>query len=136
MALGEVVAEDKGQVTGMRVLSTDESGTEIEVSLSSAGTICGVASTSMWTYTQVIRPDGSIRGSGRGITTTSEGDVIHLIGNGSGKAAAPGETTEFRVFIQPYSASQKYCEFNTIGWVGEFAVAGDGTTVGTFWAWK
>ena len=42
MALGELVLEDSGQITGIRVLSTDASGTTLELSLQLSGTIRGV----------------------------------------------------------------------------------------------
>ncbi|HBD83037.1 MAG TPA: hypothetical protein DC056_03400, partial [Dehalococcoidia bacterium] len=87
MALGDLVLEETGQVTGIRVLSTDASGTKLEVSLQTTGTIRGVAESTLWTYTQLIRPDGSILGGGQGVMTTEDGDVISLVGNGSGQAA-------------------------------------------------
>ena len=136
MALGDLVLEEVGQVTGIRVLSTNESGSELEINLQSSGTIKGVEGQSMWTYTQQIRPDGSITGAGQGICTTVNGDVIHLTGHGSGQAPAPGGTTEFKVFIQPYSTSADFADLNTIGLVGEYTVNGDGTTVAKFWEWK
>ena len=42
MALGELVLEDSGQITGIRVLSTDASGTTLELNLQLSGTIRGV----------------------------------------------------------------------------------------------
>ena len=51
MALGELALDETGQITGTRVLSTDASGTNVEISLATTGTIRGVAETCMWTYT-------------------------------------------------------------------------------------
>ena len=80
MALGDLVLEDNGQVTGIVVLSTDSSGTTLELSLTLNGTIRGIAHTTMWTYTTTTRADGSMYGQGNGVLTTVNGDVIHLIG--------------------------------------------------------
>ena len=136
MALGDLVLEETGQVTGIRVLSTDASGTKLEVSLQTTGTIRGVAESTLWTYTQLIRPDGSILGGGQGVMTTEDGNVISLVGNGSGQAAPPGGTIEFRVFVHPYSTSPKYSDLNSIGLVGEYDVAADGSAASKFWEWK
>ena len=136
MALGDLVLEETGQVTGIRVLSTDASGTKLEVSLQTTGTIRGVAESTLWTYTQLIRPDGSILGGGQGVMTTEDGDVISLVGNGSGQAAPPGGTIEFRVFVHPYSTSPTYSDLNSIGLVGEYDVAADGSAASKFWEWK
>jgi len=136
MALGDLVLEETGNVTGIRVLSSDASGINLEINLQTSGTVRGVAETTLWTYTQLTRPDGSILGGGTGVMTTQDGDVIHLRGNGSGEAGAPGGTTKFRVMIHPYSASPKYADMNTIGWVGNYDVNADGSATSQFWEWK
>ena len=53
MALGELVLEDSGQITGIRVLSTDASGTTLELNLQLSGTIRGVGENTLWTYTML-----------------------------------------------------------------------------------
>ena len=136
MALGDLVLDETGQVTGTRVLSTDASGTNLETSLQLSGTIRGVAETTLWTYTTLIRPDGSFYGSGRGVMTTQDGDVLHLIGHGSGQAAPPGGTTKFRTMLHSHTASAKYADLNTIGLAGEYEVAPDGSAVNKCWEWK
>ena len=136
MPLGDLVLDETGTVTGIRVLSTDASGTTLEVSLRSTGTIRGVAQTSMWTYTQLMRPDGSIYGEGRGVMTTQDGDVIQLVGHGSGRVPAPGASTQFRTMLHPHSTSAKYADLNGIGLVGNYEAAADGSAVNKRWEWK
>ena len=136
MALGDLVFDETGSVTGVRVLSADASGTKLEVCLQTTGTIRGVAETCFWTYTQLMRPDGSIYGEGQGVMTTADGDVIQLIGQGSGQAPPPGGTTKFRTMIHPHSASAKYADLNSIGVVGEYDVGPDGNAVNKCWEWK
>mgnify|MGYP001473887237 FL=1 len=125
MALGNLILDETGQVMGMRVLSNNADGVSVEVSLQTTGTIRGVPENTLWTYTILIRPDGSLQGGGNGIMTTQDGDVISLIGNRSGKAAPPGATTNFRTMLHPHTASPKYADLNGTAWAGEYDVNPD-----------
>ena len=136
MALGALVLDETGTVTGIRVLSVDGFGTKLEVCLRTTGKIRGVAETTLWTYSQLIRPDGSIYGEGRGVLTTQNGDVIQLTGHGSGQAPAPGSVTNFRTMLHAHTASAKYADLNTIGLVGNYDVAADVNAVNKCWEWK
>ncbi len=136
MALGDLVYEETGKVTGIRVLSSDASGTKLELSLQTAGQIRGVDENCLWTYTQLTRPDGSIYGQGQGVMTTQDGDVLHLIGHGSAKTPPPGGTTLFRVMVHFHTASDKYADLNGSAAAGEYDVDSDGNTVNKFWEWK
>ena len=136
MALGDLVLDETGTVTGIRILSTDASGTKAEICLQSTGTIRGVAETTLWTYTQLTRPGGSIYGSGQGIMTAQDGDVVRLIGHGSAEAPPAGGTARFCTMLHPHSTSEKYADLNTIGLVGEYEVAPDGTATNKCWEWK
>ena len=57
MALGNLICEETGKVTGIRVLSSDAAGTKLEVNLQTSGTIRGVGENTLWSYTQLTRPD-------------------------------------------------------------------------------
>jgi len=117
------------------VLSTDASGTTLELSLQLSGTIRGVGQNTLWTYTMLQRPDGSLYGQGNGVLTTVNGDVIHLIGSGSGKAN-PGGTVRFCTMLHPHGATGQNADLNGIGLVGEYDVAADGTANNKNWEWK
>ena len=121
---------------GMRVLSNNADVVSVEVSLQTTGTIRGVPENTLWTCTILTRPDGSLEAGGNGITTTQDGDVISLIGNGSGKAAPPGATTNFRTMLHPHTASPKYADLNGTAWAGEYDVNPDGSAVNKCWEWK
>ena len=136
MALGNLILDETGQVTGMRVLSNDANGVNVEVSLQTTGTIRGVPENTLWTYEVLTRPDGSVQGGGNGIMTTQDGDVIALIGNGSGKAVPPGETTNFRTMLHPHTTSDKFADLNGTAWAGEYDVNADGSAVNKCWEWK
>ena len=136
MALGDLVLDETGSVTGVRVLPNDATGTKTEICLQLTGTIRGVAETTLWTYTTLTRPDGSVAGEGQGVMTTQDGDVIFLTGSGVCKAVGPGETTRFRTMLYAHSASAKYADLNCIGLVGEYDVAPDGSAINKNWEWK
>ena len=88
--LGDLLYEEPGQVTGIEVLPPEDGGVVLKGSLQAAGTIQGVAHTSIWTYTSTTRPDGSVFGQGRGVMTTADGDVVHLLGRASDQSGGPG----------------------------------------------
>jgi hypothetical protein len=68
--------------------------------------------------------------------TTQDGDVVHLIGHGSAEAPPAGGTARFCTMLHPHSTSAKYADLNTIGLVGEYEVAPDGTATNKCWEWK
>ena len=95
--LGELLYEETGNTTGLRVLPPEGGAVNLEVSLQAAGRIQGVEHTSMWTYVSTTRADGSIFGEGRGVLTTADGDVLHLVARASdqsGDPRAPSTTVE------------------------------------------
>ena len=64
--LGEQIGEEKGKVTGQRVLDIDESGTpKIETTFSSNAKFKGIDTVNTVTYWTVPRPGDAIRGSKR-----------------------------------------------------------------------
>ena len=96
MALGNLILDETGQVMGIRVLSHDANGVNVEASLQTTGTIGSVSENTIWTYEVLTRPDGSVHSGGNEVMTTQNEDVIALIGNGSGRAVPPGGPTNFR----------------------------------------
>ena len=96
MALGNLILGETGQVMGMRGLTNDANGVNVEASLQTTGTIRSVSENTIWTYEVLTRPYGSVHSGGNQVMTTQNGDVIALIGNGSGIAVPPGGPTNFR----------------------------------------
>jgi hypothetical protein len=136
MALGELVNEERGQISGVRIISSDVTGTTSEISLRTEGTIRGTRQVSNWTYEQIKRPDGSLYGYGRGVMTTENGDVVNLTGSGSAKVPTGGKPTLYRVVNHYHTTSEKLQDLNYIAVVGEYDVSTDGSTEGRFWEWK
>ena len=133
--LGEVIFEEKGTTTGVRVLSADAAATKVEVTLQTEGTIGGVAQSSLWTYWSETRADGSIHGDGSGFMTTKDGDVIAMKGSGVGARAADGSVA-YRGSIYFHTSSSKFSHLNTIAGVHEYDVDADGNTAAKVWEWK
>ena len=130
--LGELLYEETGNTTGIRVLPPEGGAANLEVSLQAAGSIQGVAHTSMWTYSSMTRADGSIFGEGNGVLTTADGDVIHLVGRGSAPSGSP---IKYRGSIHFQTSSEKFARLNGIAGVFEYNVNADGTTMGKIWEW-
>jgi hypothetical protein len=136
MALGNIILDETGTIDEVRELSNDASGIKNEIKLTLKGTIRGVEQTTKWTYTALNRPDGSVYGVGTGILTTTDGDVLNIIGSGAAKIAGPGESTNFRTMLFVHTAAPQFTDLNHVGLVGEYDVTADGIATNKCWEWK
>jgi len=134
--LGELLYEEKGKTTGIRVLSSEGGEVEVEVSLQSQGQIGGVSETSLWTYCSKTRADGTMIGEGTGFMTTADGDVIHLKGSGAAKSAGPDGSVSYRGTIYFETGSEKFASLNGAVGVHEYEVGAEGNTTIKVWEWK
>ncbi len=134
--LGEKVAEFKGNVTGQRFLPSNESGSVVEVSVQTSGTILGAEATFMATYDVVIRPDGLLDGQGQGVVVTPEGDMATGRGQGAGRFTGHGAANSFRGAITFHTASQKLARLNGMSTVFEWDVDENGKVDVNLWEWK
>jgi hypothetical protein len=133
--LGELLYEETGNVTGIKVLPPEGGAVVLEVSLQAAGRFQGVEHTSIWTYKSSTRTDGSIFGEGRGVLTTATGDVVHLLGRGSDQSGGPGSPTRYRGAFHFQTNSEKFARLNGIAAVFEYDVEADGSTKAKIWEW-
>ena len=134
--LGEILFKEKGNTIGMRVLSADTEGVNVEITLQTKGQIGDVDETSVWTYTSLTRPDGSIHGGGQGFMTTSDGDVIGMLGVASAEAVGADGSIKYRGSLHFQSASGGFSHLvGTVG-VFEYDVDAEGNTTATVWEWK
>lgn len=134
--LGELLYEETGKTTGMRVLSSEGGEVKVEVSLQSQGQINGVSETSLWTYWSKTRADGTMIGEGTGFMTTAEGDVIHLKGSGTAKSARDDGSVSYRGAIYFETRSEKFAGLNGAAGVHEYEVDAEGNTAIKVWEWK
>jgi len=86
--LGVQLGESKGKRIVRRVLASEP--LKLEVSFEDAGTMLGVATTGLGTYTSEACEDGSLYGDGQGAMITADGEAITWRGSGAGKIL-PGE---------------------------------------------
>jgi len=132
--LGELIYEEKGTTTGVRVLESENGSVKVEVSIQTEGKILGVGETCLWSYWSETRSDGSIHGQGKGFMKTKDGALINLVGSGVGKAV--GDGFGYRGTIYFHTSAEKYSHLNTIAGAMEYDVDGAGNTVTKVWEWK
>ena len=133
--LGELLYEETGNVTGVKVLPPEEGAVVLEVSLQASGRIQGIEHTSIWTYTSSTRADGSIFGEGRGVLTTASGDVVHIVGRASDQSSGPGSPTRYRGAFHFHTNSDTFARLNGISAVFEYDVDADGSSNAKIWEW-
>ncbi len=86
--LGTPVIEEKGMVTGQRVLEVSPWPKTEASFIALRGNI---AASETGTYTSVMRADGSLYGQGQGIIATKDGDVATWTGQGIGHFTQDGK---------------------------------------------
>ena len=69
--LGELIIEERGKVTGRRIL--DSQGGKMETSFTTMGKVKGIEGMDMGTYVSWMLPDGSMEGKGEGTFMTNDG---------------------------------------------------------------
>ncbi len=134
--LGEILYEEKGKTTGVRVLSSDGGEVTVEVTLQAQGRIQGMEETSMWTYWSKTRSDGTIYGEGKGFLMTKDGDVVNLTGSGATRARGSDGSVHYRGAIYFQTTSQKLSKLNGTTGIHEYDVDAEGNTVARIWEWR
>ncbi len=131
--LGDKISESKGKRLVRRVLCVDPP--TAEVTFEDSGKVLGVPVTGMGSYTSVVRPDGSIFGSGQGMMTTKEGEGVTWTGTGLGHFG-PGGSVSYRGMLFFRTTSQKLARMNNACGAFEFEVDAKGGTVSKVLEWK
>jgi hypothetical protein len=134
MAIGEVIEQEAGKVTGMRVLPEGA----LEVSAQGSGKVLGIDSTMLTTFSAQPRPAaGVLYGEGGGIITTKEGDMATFRGSGVGRPkGSSGQAASWRYSVTYQTNSQKLNRLNGCVCVGEFEVDDNGNFQDKQWEWK
>jgi hypothetical protein len=131
--IGEQISETKGKRIVRRVLSVDPP--TAEVSFEDAGTLLGVATTGLGSYTSIIRSDGALHGDGQGLIMTAEGETVTWTGTGVGKFG-PGGSLSYRGMLFFRTTSQKLSRMNNLCGAFEYDVDPAGNTTSKVWEWK
>jgi hypothetical protein len=133
--LGKEVGHEVGQQTGARVLPDPQRGTIMEISSRSEGTLLGVHYEDVSTYESWLEPDGSLRGSGRGMTMGDDGERGTWEGNGVG-VLAPDGSAKYRGAIFYRSDTPRLSELNGKCCIFEYDVDPGGKSEGKFFLWE
>ncbi len=129
--LGEKIGEDRGQVTGRRVLR----GSRVETSFTSEGTLYGIAMQDMGTYVSNLREDGTLYGEGQGIVIGAKGERAEWTGHGVG-IMKPDGSVSFRGAVYYYSDTPTFKKLNKVAALFEHEIDGDGNAKNSVWEWK
>jgi hypothetical protein len=133
--IGEKIGEEKGKITGRRVLRKSELQVAVEATQQGAGEILGVKYTSMGTYSSVMRDSGTLLGEGQGVIMTQDGESATWVGQGVGLFRGKG-MIGFRGAIYFGSASKKLEPLNSVAVVFEYEADGEGNYTSKYWEWK
>jgi hypothetical protein len=134
--LGELIGEDRGQITSTRVLPTEPGqGPKVEISFEADGTMLGIHSRGVATYWAVPRADGTLFGEGQGLLMSPQGDMATWRAQGVGRISESG-ATEFRGAIYFETASPNWLRLNAIAAVYEYSADESGKTESKLWEWS
>jgi hypothetical protein len=132
--LGELLGEDRGQITTTRVLSTEPGqAPKVEISFEANGIMLGIDAHEVATYCAVARPDGTLYGEGQGVMMSPQGDMATWRGQGIGRITESG--TEFRGAIYFETASPNWARLNAVAAVYEYSADQSGKTESKLWEW-
>ncbi len=134
--LGEQIGEETGQVTGIRVLPDEGTGSRVEVSFQSNGTLLGAHVSNMGTYISTPRPDGTLFGDGQGVAVTEQGDMATWRGQGVGHFTGHGTAVSWRGAIYFHTTSERLARLNGIAAVFEHEADESGKTSDKTYEWK
>ncbi len=133
--LSDVLGEERGKVTGMRVLPSD-GAPRVEVTFQATGKILGLDTTDMGTYTSVGRAGGTMYGEGQGVIMSKDGDVVTWTGNGVGRSPGKATPAPWRGAVYSQTASAKLARLNGLCAVFEHNVDENGNAHNKIYEWK
>ncbi|WP_328681503.1 hypothetical protein OG905_37425 [Streptomyces sp. NBC_00322] len=133
--LGDLLGEEQGETTGMRVLPSDNGQPAMEASFQAVGTLLNAAVRDMGTYESFVRPDGTLFGDGQGIIMTHEGETVTWHGQGVGHFTDAGGV-KWRGAIYYETAAAKFADLAGGVGVFEFDTTEDGKVTAKVFEWK
>jgi hypothetical protein len=133
--LGENIGELRGQTIGMRILPDEGQGPRMEMTDRGVGTLCGVRITSTVTYTGIIRPNGTVAGTGTGAVIGDNGETATFRGVGVGRFTRPG-VMSWRGSMFYESEAPALSRLNAVAVMFEYEVDESGKSEGHMVEWK
>ena len=132
--LGDIIYEQKGKISGYRVLDTE--GPTIETTITGTG-INGIEVTDIVTYWS--KPSKSdlktFCAEGQGVILTKDGEMATWKGYGIGRYSGGNRTDKGSVFFKTSTNGKLSFLNNKIG-VFEYEADENGNTNGKIWEWK
>ncbi len=133
--LGKQIGEEKGKITGRRVLRNDDLSSRIESSQQGTGQILGTKYTTMSTYWSVMRKSRTLYGEGQGMLMTENGESMSWLGQGVGIPKKKGGVS-FRGAIYFDTSSKKLSALNSMAVLFEYEVDEEGNFTSQMYDWK
>ena len=136
--LGDVICEERGKLSGLRVLSHEGTGPKVEVSFQATGKILGVDASDIGTYWTIVRQHGNgvMYGQGDGVLMTQGGEMVTWSGNGVGRFTGQGSGVSFRGVVYYQTASERFSRLNGLAAVYEYETDAAGNVGLKVWEWK
>jgi hypothetical protein len=133
--LGEMIGEESGKITGMRVLPSEGDAPKVESSFQATGRLLGIEETDIGTYWAEMRRDGTLYGGGQGVMMAKDGGTATWTGQGIGRSTASGGMS-YRGAVYFLSASGSLARLNSTVGVYEFDTDANQNVRSRLWEWK
>ncbi len=133
--LGEQLGEEKGKITGYRVVRSGAGGPRVEISFQATGKIAGTEHKDIGTYWSAMRSGGFLYGEGQGVMMTKDGDSVMWVGQGTGRFKPEGGM-KWRGAVYYETASQKLARLNGMAVVFEHDTDANDNLTTKYWEWK
>jgi hypothetical protein len=133
--LGEMIGEESGKITGIRVLPPEGGVPKIESSMQATGKLVGVEVTNIATIWSMTQPDGTLYIDGQGVVMAKDGGIASFVGWGFGRLTASGGVSQ-RGAINCQSASGSLGRLSGMVIPFEAEVDADQNIRWRFWEWK
>jgi hypothetical protein len=130
--LGEKIEDEKGKVTGERVLSANG---ETEISFSATGKVREIEVTDIGTFVTSQRQGGALFGQGNGVVTARNGESATYTGSGIG-IVRDGKVIWRGVQYYQSAPAGKLAWLNNLVSVYELEADSEGNLVSRSWEWK
>ena len=133
--LGDKLGNVTGKVVLRRVQPSDVGSVRTESTQRGTGTLLGVQLQEMTTYESLLRPDGTLFGTGQGIYMGTGGEMATWTGHGVGTFSKDGGVS-FRGALFLYSTTPKWQRLNGVATLFDYEVDADDNYKGAFTEWK
>ncbi|HEU4985193.1 MAG TPA: hypothetical protein VFT58_06085 [Nitrososphaera sp.] len=129
---GDLVFDEKGKVTGRRVLDA----MTMEVSFETKIKVKGVDGVNMGTYTSTMMQDGLMYGQGQGCMMSNDGQMVTWKGNGMGKLIQNGKIRFAGAIYLSTQSKGSLASLNGVAVVFEHEGDMEGNVSSKGWEWK